>query len=154
MKVSIVFEPAAKWSLLPVPSAPLFCCSACQGQNGTGSAPAQPGDMVGGVCTRQSPPLPCSIPSISLAVSQPSHLGPLWIKRRVCRWPCGLWTFVYPLLWPLNSPKARICIPQTKWQWSSKGEQRQHLFEVSGFHQMHCLRSSCSGILATGQQWL
>ena len=74
-----------------------FCCSAGQGQNSSQSAPAQPKHTVGGVCAQQSLPLPCSNPSISQAVSWPSHPGSFCIykwtvcQQLVCQWPCGQW---------------------------------------------------------------
>lgn len=80
-----------------------------------------------------SPPL--------LTVSRQSRLGNIWIKGQLAH---GQWVPISP---DKDSHPQRMT--EISRQWYQMGQ--EYLFEASGFHQVHCLRSSNSRLLVTGQ---
>lgn len=139
-KISVDFALVAKSEMPPFVHCP--CCSAAW-KPGDRTAPGlplpSPGTQ-GGVCACQSLPLPYSIPPTSHCVTaEPpgEHLD----KRTACH---GQWVPISP---DKDSHPQRMT--EISRQWYQMGQ--EYLFEASGFHQVHCLGSSNSRILVTGQ---
>lgn len=106
----------------PSPSPHWLTCSAAQlVRDSTAPGLSLPRDMVGGVCTWQSYLSTWSFPPISLAVSQLSYLGPLWINGQFANGHVADGHLLTHCCGP-ELPNTRVWMSQTELQQYRMGE--------------------------------
>lgn len=149
-KVSIVFELVAKWSCPPFPIALAILLLSSLGTEHCRVCPCPAWGHSWRSLYMAEPTTPMLHPFRFSGCVMAQAPGELLDGSTAGQWPLvnghvdSEYLFIHCCGPP--SPQTSFHIPQMKWQRYKIGG--QHLFEASGFHQIHCPRSSSSGILA------